>query len=136
MLVQANSCRILYASLPRQGTNASDVFLFGSHSARVTCITTNGNIALSGCSEGSLRLWRMADGQLADAAVAEQAGTAVTAVECVGPLVVAAAPGPRVPDGGGVLPGPNVGAPWRGLGGARQEDAAAGSWELPRCCTF
>lgn len=32
MLVQANSCRILYASLPRQGTNASDVFLFGSHS--------------------------------------------------------------------------------------------------------
>jgi hypothetical protein len=32
MLVQANSCRMLYASLPRQGTDASDVFLFGSHS--------------------------------------------------------------------------------------------------------
>ncbi|WIA41640.1 hypothetical protein OEZ86_008998 [Tetradesmus obliquus] len=125
MLVQANSCRILYASLPRQGTNLSDVFLFGSHSARVTCITTNGNIALSGCSEGSLRLWRMADGQLADAAVSERAGTAVTAVECLGPLMVSRSPGPRVPDGGGVLPGLNVGAPWRGLGGARQEDAAA-----------
>jgi hypothetical protein len=35
MLVQAGSCRILYASLPRQGTQASDVFLFGSHSGRM-----------------------------------------------------------------------------------------------------
>lgn len=26
---------------------------------------------------------------------------------------VLAAPGPRVPDGGGVLPGPDVGIPWR-----------------------
>ncbi|KAF6254262.1 hypothetical protein COO60DRAFT_335392 [Scenedesmus sp. NREL 46B-D3] len=173
MLVQASSCRILYTSLPRQGTNASDVFLFGSHSAHVTCIATNGNIALSGCSEGRLRLWRMADGQLADTVVAEHAGVAVTAVECLGPLMAAAGtaagsitlydtasgrllavqrllagpgpvsclaawldaellsaaalapPGPRVPDGGGVLPGPNVGAPWRGLGPA----AAAGQQE-------
>jgi hypothetical protein len=54
----------------------------------VTCITTNGNIALSGCSEGSLHLWRMADGQLADTAVAEHGGTAITAVECLGPLMV------------------------------------------------
>jgi hypothetical protein len=33
-----------------------------------------------------------------------------------------APPGPRVPDGGGVLLGPNVGAPWRGM--ARQQDDA------------
>lgn len=31
MLVQSGSCRILYASLPRQSSDASDVFLFGSH---------------------------------------------------------------------------------------------------------
>jgi hypothetical protein len=59
-----------------------------SFAARVTCLTTNGNIALSGCSEGSLHLWRMADGQLADIAAAEHAGAAVTAVECLGPLMV------------------------------------------------
>lgn len=31
LLVQQGSCRILYASLPKQGVNSSDVFLFGSH---------------------------------------------------------------------------------------------------------
>jgi hypothetical protein len=31
LLVQEGSCRILYASLPKQGTDSSDVFLFGSH---------------------------------------------------------------------------------------------------------
>jgi hypothetical protein len=42
-----------------------------------------------------------------------------------------APPGPRVPDGGGVLSGPNVGAPWRGVGqaGGQQEDGASGE-----CC--
>jgi hypothetical protein len=33
-----------------------------------------------------------------------------------------AAPGPRVPDGGGVLLGPNVGVPWRGQGQAGQHE--------------
>ena len=31
LLVQAGSCRILYASFPKQGMDSSDVFLFGSH---------------------------------------------------------------------------------------------------------
>lgn len=31
LLVQESSCRILYASLPKQGTDSSSVFLFGSH---------------------------------------------------------------------------------------------------------
>jgi hypothetical protein len=62
--------------------------VFACPAARVTCITTNGKIALSGCSQGSLHLWRMSDGQLADTAAAEAAGTAVTAVECLGPLMV------------------------------------------------
>lgn len=31
LLVQEGSCRILYASLPKQGSDTSDVFLFGSH---------------------------------------------------------------------------------------------------------
>jgi hypothetical protein len=51
MLVQAGSCRILYASLPRQGTEASDVFLFGSHSGRVqrrgyVCVALAGQVRL------------------------------------------------------------------------------------------
>jgi hypothetical protein len=31
LLVQAGSCRILYASLPKRDSCASDVFLFGAH---------------------------------------------------------------------------------------------------------
>lgn len=31
LLVQQGSCRILYASLPKQGVDSSGVFLFGSH---------------------------------------------------------------------------------------------------------
>jgi hypothetical protein len=42
-------------------------------------------------------------------------------------LAVCVAPRARVPDGGGVLLGPDIGAPWRGLAGAaRDEDAAPG----------
>lgn len=37
-----------------------------------------------------------------------------------------AVPGPRIPDGGGVLPGPNIGMPWRGLAGAEGSDVAPG----------
>eukprot|EP00878_Enallax_costatus_P020437 GHUV01021609.1.p1 GENE.GHUV01021609.1~~GHUV01021609.1.p1 ORF type:complete len:206 (+),score=68.62 GHUV01021609.1:1198-1815(+) len=130
--------------------------------APVTCINNNGNIALSGCDAGVLKLWRMADGQLADSVpLYDDAPAAVIAISCLGPLLVAAgnsagavtlydiasgrllavqrlqagegpiscltswldtellkdavlaAPGPRIPDGGGVLPGPDVGIPWR-----------------------
>lgn len=34
LLVQEGSCRILYASLPKQGADSSDVFLFGSHTGK------------------------------------------------------------------------------------------------------
>lgn len=34
MVVQEGSCRILYASFPKQGADSSDVFLFGSHTGR------------------------------------------------------------------------------------------------------
>lgn len=33
-MVQEGSCRILYASFPKQGADSSDVFLFGSHTGR------------------------------------------------------------------------------------------------------
>lgn len=45
LLVQEGSCRILYASLPKQGTDSSDVFLFGSHTGKfctVRSIRTRG----------------------------------------------------------------------------------------------
>lgn len=37
LLVQEGSCRILYASFPRQGSASSDVFLFGSHTGACLC---------------------------------------------------------------------------------------------------
>lgn len=60
--------------------------------ASVNCITNNGNIALSGCDAGVLKLWRLADGQLADSVpLYDNTPAAVTAVECIGPLLVSAA---------------------------------------------
>lgn len=39
LLVQEGSCRILYASFPKQGAESSDVFLFGSHTGVSVCST-------------------------------------------------------------------------------------------------
>lgn len=174
LLVQEGSCRILYASLPKQGTDSSDVFLFGSHTgelrdghwqwhwhwhwqlhqqllarpwrgrrqqlgahgdiawwqvaavllctrptcsghpalhlpspplvlcvsytalslraapaAPVRCISTNGNLLLSGCQDGGLKLWRLSDGQLADAVTLPD-GASITAITTLGPLLVSA----------------------------------------------
>eukprot|EP00775_Hariotina_reticulata_P007465 gene7465-7675_t len=89
MLVQSGSCRILYASLPRQDDVASDVFLFGSHTSPVTSFITNGSIALSGCANGIVKIWRMADGQLANEA-AEPAEVAITDMTFVNSCLVAA----------------------------------------------
>lgn len=62
-----------------------------STAATVNCIVTNGNIALSGCEAGVLKLWRMADGQMADSVPLYEGSTAgVTAISCIGPLLVSA----------------------------------------------
>lgn len=48
LLAQEGSCRILYASLPKQGTDSSDVFLFGSHTGVLLYKTHHGLYSSSG----------------------------------------------------------------------------------------
>lgn len=55
--------------------------------APVTCFSTNGNIVLSGCQDGVLKMWRLSDGQLADMC-SMPTGTSITALSTVGPLLV------------------------------------------------
>jgi hypothetical protein len=60
--------------------------------APVTSFITNGTIALSGCSNGVIKLWRMADGQLASEA-AEPAEVAITAMTFVSSYLVSSRSG-------------------------------------------
>lgn len=55
--------------------------------APVSSFCTNGNIVLSGCQSGVLKLWRLSDGQLADTCTTPDKAS-VTALACLGPLVV------------------------------------------------
>lgn len=57
------------------------------YAAPVMALACNGAAALSGCAAGRLKLWRLADGELADEAVEVADGT-ISAIECIGPLLV------------------------------------------------
>jgi hypothetical protein len=87
LIVQAGSCRILYASLPKQDSTSSELLLFGAHTAPIQCLSVARNHVLSGCADGTLKLWRLADGQLSDVAD-EPMRAGITAIEPLGPLLV------------------------------------------------
>jgi hypothetical protein len=55
--------------------------------APVRCLSCNGNILLSGCQGGVLKLWRLSDGQLADSCSLPDKSS-VTCITCLGPLLV------------------------------------------------
>lgn len=55
--------------------------------APVSCLLTNGNMALSGACDGSIKLWRLRGGQLVDTKQ-EEVPCTITALEYLGPLLV------------------------------------------------
>jgi hypothetical protein len=67
--------------------------------APVSCLLNNGNTALSGACDGSIKLWRLQDGQLVDTKT-EALPCVITALQYVGPLLVRGG-GRRPPPGGG-----------------------------------
>lgn len=57
------------------------------HAAPIRSFITNGNVVLSGCEDGVVKLWRMSDGQLADLCnTPDRSG--ITATAFLGPLLV------------------------------------------------
>jgi hypothetical protein len=106
-----------------------------STNCRISCCCWVKQVA-AGTAAGSITLYDTASGRLlaVQRLLAGPGPVTCLAAWLDTQLLAAAAlaaPGPRVPDGGGVLLGPNVGAPWRGQGQAgQQEDGASGecSW--------
>ena len=93
LISQMGSPNLLYSTLPADGgETGSMVFLFGSHNAAVSAfqVSTDGTTVVSGAEDGSLAVWRIADGEKVGSISAAHRG-GVRAVAIASPTCVMSA---------------------------------------------
>lgn len=93
LISQMGSPNLLYSTLPADGgERGSMVFLFGSHNAAVSAfqVCPDGTTVVSGAEDGSLAVWRIADGEKVGSISAAHRG-GVRAVAIASPTCVISA---------------------------------------------
>ena len=93
LISQTGSPNLLYSTLPADGgETGSMVFLFGSHNAAVSAfqVSPDGTTVVSGAEDGSLAVWRIADGEKVGSISAAHRG-GVRAVAIASPTCVMSA---------------------------------------------
>ena len=93
LISQMGSPNLLYSTLPADGgETGSMVFLFGSHNAAVSAfqVSPDGTTVVSGAEDGSLAVWRIADGEKVGSISAAHRG-GVRAVAIASPTCVMSA---------------------------------------------
>ena len=90
LISQMGSPNLLYSTLPADGgETGSMVFLFGSHNAAVSAfqVSPDGTMVVSGAEDGSLAVWRVADGEKVGSISAAHRGgvraVAIASATCV-----------------------------------------------------
>ena len=90
LISQMGSPNLLYSTLPADGgETGSMVFLFGSHNAAVSAfqVSSDGTMVVSGAEDGSLAVWRVADGEKVGSISAAHRGSvravAIASATCV-----------------------------------------------------